>query len=71
MQLQYTNKKTSQEIFDSIPNVPLEILKTSNNSKILIQANNLLALKQLIDNNDLAGKIDLVYIFICLFFNYI
>lgn len=62
MQLQYPNKKTSQEIFDSIPNVPLEILKTSNNSNILIQANNLLALKQLIDNYDLAGKIDLVYI---------
>lgn len=62
MQLQYPNKKTSQEIFDSIPNVPLEILKTSNNSNMLIQANNLLALKQLIDNYDLAGKIDLVYI---------
>lgn len=62
MQLQYTNKKTSQEIFDSIPNIPLEALELSNSPNMLIYADNLVALKQLIDNYNLSGKIDLVYI---------
>lgn len=62
MQLQYPNKKTSQEIFDSIPDIPLETLGNSKSPNMLIQADNLLALKQLIDNYNLSGKIDLVYI---------
>ena len=62
MHLQYPNKKTSQEIFDSIPDIPLETLGNSKSPNMLIQADNLLALKQLIDNYNLLGKIDLVYI---------
>lgn len=62
MHLQYPNKKTRQEIFDSIPDIPLETLGNSKSPNMLIQADNLLALKQLIDNYNLSGKIDLVYI---------
>lgn len=62
MQLQYLNKKTEQEIFNSIPNIELEQINKSNNPNLLIQANNLVALKHLITNHNLKGKIDLIYI---------
>lgn len=62
MQLQYPNKKSEKEIFDSIPDVQLEQTNISNSSNLLIQADNLIALKQLITQFNLAGKIDLVYI---------
>jgi adenine-specific DNA-methyltransferase len=62
MQLNYLNRKTEREIFDSIPNVELEQINKSTNPNLLIQANNLVALKQLISNHNLKGKIDLIYI---------
>jgi len=62
MQLHYPNKKTEQEIFNSIPDVELEQINSSNSPNLLIQANNLVALKQLITKHNLAGKIDLIYI---------
>jgi adenine-specific DNA-methyltransferase len=62
MQLYYSNKKTEQEIFENIPDIGLEQVNTSINSNMLIQCNNLIALKQLATKHNLAGKIDLVYI---------
>lgn len=62
MQLNYPNKKTEQEIFDQIPNTTLEQINNSDSPNLLIQANNLVALKQLITQHNLAGKIDLIYI---------
>lgn len=62
MRLNYSNKKSEQEIFDSIPNIELEQINKSNNPNLLIQSNNLIALKQLITKYNLAGKIDLIYI---------
>jgi adenine-specific DNA-methyltransferase len=62
MQLNYSNKKTEQEIFDSIPSVELEQINKSNNPNLLIKANNLVALKQLVTHYNLKGKVDLIYI---------
>lgn len=62
MQLYYPNKKTEQEIFNSIPDIELEQINISNNPNLLIQSNNLIALKQLITKHNLKGKIDLIYI---------
>jgi adenine-specific DNA-methyltransferase len=62
MQLQYPNKKTAQEIFDNIPDIELAQLNSSKNANLLIQSNNLIALKQLIIKHNLANKIDLIYI---------
>ena len=62
MELHYSNKKPEHEILQSIPDAELEQTNGGSGSNILIQANNLIALKQLITKHDLAGKIDLVYI---------
>ena len=62
MQLSYSNKKSEQEIFESIPDIGLFQVNSSTNDNLLIQSDNLIALKQLITNYNLAGKIDLVYI---------
>ncbi|GEM54772.1 hypothetical protein FB1_09930 [Flavobacterium branchiophilum NBRC 15030 = ATCC 35035] len=62
MNLNYPNKKTEKEIFDNIPNIELTQLNDSSNFNLLIQSNNLIALKQLILNHNLKGKIDLIYI---------
>ncbi|MBS1640840.1 MAG: site-specific DNA-methyltransferase [Bacteroidetes bacterium] len=62
MQLNYSNKKTEQEIFDSIPNIELEQINKSNSPNLLVKANNLVALKQLITHYNLKGKVDLIYI---------
>jgi len=62
MQLNYSNKKTEKEILDSIPNVNLHQLNSSSSKNILINANNLVALKQLVTTHNLKGKIDLIYI---------
>jgi adenine-specific DNA-methyltransferase len=62
MQLHYTNKKTEQEIFNSIPDTELEQINSSDSPNLLIRADNLIALKQLITRHNLAGKIDLIYI---------
>ena len=67
MQLNYSNKKTEKEIFINIPDIDLEQVNSaerrpSQSPNLLIQANNLVALKQLITTYNLAGKIDLIYI---------
>lgn len=62
MQLDYVNKKTEKEIFDSIPETDLEQINDSNSPNLLIKANNSLALKQLINSYNLSGKVDMIYI---------
>lgn len=62
MQLQYSNKKTEQEIFDCIPDVELIPENISLSKNLLIKGNNLNVLKKLIIKFELAGKVDLVYI---------
>jgi len=62
MQLHYQNKKSEKEIFDSIPNVELIQSNSGSSPNILIHADNLIALKCLITEHNLAGKIDLIYI---------
>ena len=62
MQLKYSNKKSEIEIFNSIPTIVLEQSNSSINPNLLIKANNLVALKQLIVEHNLKGKIDLIYI---------
>ncbi|MGH9946439.1 MAG: site-specific DNA-methyltransferase [Pyrinomonadaceae bacterium] len=62
MHLDYSQKKTQSEIFNSIPDVELQPQNNSSSNNILIRADNLIALKQLIDSHGLKGKIDLVYI---------
>jgi adenine-specific DNA-methyltransferase len=62
MELHYQNKKTEKAIFESIADIDLEQINTSTSNNILIRANNLPALKQLITKHSLTGKIDLIYI---------
>jgi len=62
MKLEYKNKKTEQEILDSIPDIELEQINFSDSQNLLIQSDNLIALKQLITKYNLQGKIDLIYI---------
>ncbi|MFA4852973.1 MAG: DNA methyltransferase [Bacteroidales bacterium] len=62
MKLHYKNKRTEQEIFDSIPDVELHQQNTSSSKNLLVNCNNLIALKQLITKFNLKGKVDLVYI---------
>lgn len=62
MELNYKNKKNEQEIFENIPDFELELINKSSNFNLLIQSNNLIALKQLIIKHKLKGKIDLIYI---------
>ncbi|MDW8466696.1 MAG: site-specific DNA-methyltransferase [Chloroherpetonaceae bacterium] len=62
MQLSYPNKKTEQEIFNSIPDIELEQVNESSSPNLLIHSENLVALKCLITKHNLAGKIDLIYI---------
>jgi adenine-specific DNA-methyltransferase len=62
MILQYPNKRKETEIYDNILNC--EFVKQNNSASInkLIECENLIALKKLITDYNLAGKIDLVYI---------
>jgi adenine-specific DNA-methyltransferase len=62
MKLHYTNKKSEKEILDNISNIDLHQQNNSSSKNILIKANNLVALKQLVITHKLKGKIDLVYI---------
>lgn len=62
MKLDYINKKLEKEIFDNIPNVELHQQNNSSSKNILINANNLVALKQLITTHKMKGKVDLIYI---------
>lgn len=61
MELKYKNKIAKDELLDSIPDLPLNCNYRQGDS-ILIQSDNLSALKFLITKLGLAGKIDLVYI---------
>jgi adenine-specific DNA-methyltransferase len=62
MVIEYPNKKSELEIFTQIPES--EFVKSNNitNPNKLIFGDNLLVLKNLIEKQNLAGKIDLVYI---------
>ena len=62
MKLHYKSKRTEQEIFDSIPNVDLYQQNTSSSKNLLINCNNLIALKYLVTNHKLIGHVDLIYI---------
>lgn len=62
VKLHYIHKKTEQVIFNDIPDIELEQVNNSSEKNLLIRANNLNTLKQLITRYNLAGKIDLVYI---------
>jgi adenine-specific DNA-methyltransferase len=62
MFLHYPNKKTEKEIFDNIPSIQLQQINQSQSLNTLIYADNLLALKNLITEQNLAGKVDLIYI---------
>jgi len=62
MKLHYSNKKSEEEILDSIPDIDLHQQNISSSKNLLINSNNLVALKQLIISHKLKSKIDLVYI---------
>ncbi len=62
MKLHYSNKKSEAEILDSIPDIDLHQQNISSSKNLLINSNNLVALKQLITTHKLKGKIDLIYI---------
>ena len=62
MRLHYKNKRTEQEIFDSIPNIDLHKQNISSSKNLLINYNNLIALKYLVTNQNLKGQVDLIYI---------
>lgn len=62
LSIEYPHKKTEQEIFENIPNIELAAFDSSLKRNLLIQSDNLIALKQLIVTHNLAGKIDLIYI---------
>lgn len=62
MKLHYSNKKSETEILDSIPDIDLHQQNISSSKNLLINSNNLVALKRLITTHNLKGKIDLVYI---------
>jgi adenine-specific DNA-methyltransferase len=62
MRLQYFNKKSEKEVYDSVEPIELYLQKKSSGNNILIQAENLAALKYLIEKKKLKGKIDLIYI---------
>ena len=62
MKLHYQNKRTEKEIFNNIPDLELIQKNKSDSDNLLINSDNLIALKQLITKFDLTGKIDLVYI---------
>ena len=62
MKLHYKNKRTEQEIFDSIPNVDLHKQNISSSKNLLINYNNLIALKHLVTKHKLKEQVDLIYI---------
>ena len=62
MFVHYPNKKTEQEIYAEIPDSSLIQQNKVKSPNKLIFGDNLPALKNLIEKQDLAGKIDLIYI---------
>lgn len=61
MYLQYPNKKTESEILDT-EKATLEIQAGQGAVNKLIQGDNLAVLKSLLEDHNLAGKVDLIYI---------
>jgi len=62
MLLSYDNKKTEKDILNDTEKARLKLENSANSKNKLIQGNNLSVLKTLLIDNNLAGKIDLVYI---------
>ena len=62
MKLHYPNKQSEIDIFENIADADIMQTNTSFSRNMLIQANNLVALKHLITKQKLEGKIDLIYI---------
>jgi len=62
MFLNYNGKKSSKDIYESIPLKELKKQNDAVSENILIQADNLIALKWLTEHKKLFGKIDLIYI---------
>ena len=62
MNLHYATKKSEKEIYDNVPELDLHQQNSSSNRNLLIKADNLIALKQLISTHKLKAKIDLIYI---------
>ena len=62
MELMYPGKKTGQQIFDSINCGVFVKSNAIENGSILVHGENLQALKWLIEEREMDGKVDLVYI---------
>ncbi len=62
MFITYKNKKTEQEILNNTPKVQLKLVYGNHLRNKLIHGNNLSILKTLLDDYQLKGKIDLIYI---------
>ncbi len=62
MLLNYPGKKNRDEILNEIPPITLEQINESSSYNMLIEAENLSALKVLLQNSDIAGCVDLIYI---------
>jgi len=62
MHLNYPNKNTESEIFKSIIDADLIPICLGTKDNLLFEADNLIALKLLINKYDFAEKIDLIYI---------
>jgi adenine-specific DNA-methyltransferase len=62
MILQYEGKKSKEVIYQDIPLKELKKVNEIESSNLLIKADNLIALKWLIEKKKLVGKIDLIYI---------
>jgi len=62
MTLHYPHKRSESDIFNTIPTCEFETVNNSVSSNKLIECENLIALKKLITDYNLAGKVDLVYI---------
>lgn len=58
--LNYEGKKTIKEIFNLIPKIELEEIENNNSQNLIIQGDNLLILKKLLETHK--EKIDLIYI---------
>jgi len=62
MFLDYRNKKNEQDILDNTEKARLKVINSGNSENKLIQGDNLSVLKTLLVDENLAGKIGLVYI---------
>ncbi len=62
MELKYFGKRGEHEIYDAIEMPALGWRKRHINWNVLFQSDNLSALKYLIEECDMAGRVDLVYI---------